>query len=85
MESNSQIVVIRDPQDIHIDDILFVLAVTNYDDDFEKAVRVGQYDFNQQDGEDDVLRRSSLEDCILAAIENAGYDYEFTGFETVNI
>ena len=74
-QQQSQIVVIKNKEDG--DEIFFVLEVTNYDYDFEDSIKEarGKY-YESETG-------NLLEDYILEAIENAGYDYEFTGFEMV--
>ena len=76
VEEKRQVVVIEDKD---VCEIYFVLVVSNYDYDFDKAVESarGKYDESESN--------ELLEDFILEAITEAGYEYEFTGFETVEV
>lgn len=75
IESENKIVVIKTNED----EILFVLEVTNWDENFEEALKPAKDKYYASENGD------LLEDYILEAIENAGYNYEFTGFEVATI
>ncbi len=61
------------------DEVLFILEVKNYDRDFELSLREVRDKYYESDN------GSLLDDFVLEALEEAGYEYEFTGFEEFNV
>lgn len=79
-----QIVVIKDTDD----EIMYVLKITNYDRKFDDSLYETREIYEEncletmwEDGNGEQVG-ISIEDFVLQRIEEAGYEYEFTGFET---
>jgi hypothetical protein len=61
-------------------EILLVLKVDNYNSAFRLEVKAAREAYEENDNEEKVL-----EDYILEAIQNAGYEYTHVGFEEVAV
>lgn len=72
-------------------DIIFTLKIKNYNHGFEYAIYKTREIYYENlletmgENEDGEQVGISFEDFILQRIEEAGYEYEFTGFETFEV